>query len=417
LFAHHGISGVPVVRKDDGQVVGLVTSKDLFRKSHESQLALIMRKNPITVSPTTDLDKAVRLMVENRIHRLIVISKGKLVGIVTPHDVFPAIIEKNLPDPVISYATRRCVPIYQETPLFIAWRILKISYSYALPVLDKKGQLAGIITDRDFFGLGKIGSVMKSTESGIGEDEDLWTWESLKNIMKVYYEVSDIDLPTDPVSTVMNKNPVTVFAMTSVSNAAKKMYQNNFRILPIVDTNDNLINAISDLEVLASILPMEERIEAARKAKELEAPTPGERKLLREEAIEFIKAKPDFAKKLAEMEARRKPAPKVARQVPPKVRPKSGKVKGIMKSRAPAKKKPAKKKPAKKKPAKKKPKKKPAKKKPKKKPAKKKPKKKPAKKKPKKKPAKKKPKKKPAKKKPKKKPAKKKPKKKKSRRR
>jgi len=255
IFSRYQVSGVPVVKKGTRKLVGLVTSKDLFRKFYESQTALIMNPDPITIGPEASLQRVVRVMTDNHIHRLLVVKAGTVQGIITPTDLLRFVIEKGSRRKVLEYVKRRCVPIYEETPLFIAWRILKVSNSYALPVLGRDGKLSGIITDRDFFGVGKIsGSSRGAKGFAIQNEEDVWTWEGIRNIMKHYYEVSDMDLPKVPVREVMTPDPVTVMSKTSVTTAARKMYRHNFRVLPIVDTEDNLINDISDLEVLQVLL-------------------------------------------------------------------------------------------------------------------------------------------------------------------
>jgi CBS domain-containing protein len=254
IFNKYKVSGFPVVRKDSKELVGLVTSKDLFRRSKETQIAMIMNKNPITCKPGTDLKKAVALMVENHIHRLIVEKDKKVVGMVTPHDVLPIVMKSQIETPVVNLVKRRCVPVYDETPLFLAWRILKISQSYALPVLDKKGFLVGLVTDRDFFMAGREGHKVKTETLGVGEDEDMWTWESLKPMMKVYYEVSDMDMPGKPVKEYMRKDPTTVFINTPAFKAAEKMYKNDYRVLPIIDNAENLVNMVSDLDIISTLM-------------------------------------------------------------------------------------------------------------------------------------------------------------------
>jgi CBS domain-containing protein len=254
LFNQHKISGFPVVKKDSKELVGLVTSKDLFRKSKETQIAMIMNKNPVTCKPGTDLKKAVALMVEKHIHRLVIEKDKKVVGIVTPHDILPIVIKEQKETPVVNLVKRRCVPIYQETPLFLAWRILKISQSYALPVLDDKGFLAGIITDRDFFKAGREGHKVQTESLGVGEDEDMWSWESLKPMMKVYYEVTDMDMPSEPVKQFMKPDPTTVFTNTPAYKAAERMYKHDYRVLPIIDNSENLVNLVSDLDIISTLM-------------------------------------------------------------------------------------------------------------------------------------------------------------------
>jgi len=213
-----------------------------------------LKGKPITCSPYTDLKRAIRLMVENHIHRLVVQRKGQVRGILTPSDILPLIIEKKIDAPIATLVKGRSTPVYQETPLFIAWRILKISRSYALPVLDKNGHLTGIITDRDFFGAGRDSHSTKTFSVSVSGDEDIWTWESVKNIIKCYYEVSDMDLPKDPVKKHMMKRPTTVFIRTPAHKTAEKMYNNNFRYLPVIDHEENLIGMISDLDIISTLL-------------------------------------------------------------------------------------------------------------------------------------------------------------------
>ena len=254
MFNLHKITGFPVVRKDNRQLVGLVTSKDLFRRSKETQIAMIMNKDPITCKPGTELKKAVQLMVENNIHRLIIEKDKKVIGLVTPHDLLPLVVKQKVETDIVNLIHKRCVPVFEETPLFIAWRILKISQSYALPILDKKGYLVGIITDRDFFKAGKEGTKTQTEALGVGEDEDAWSWESLKPMMKVYYEVSDVDMPHVAVKQYMRKDPLTSFINSPAYKVADKMYKNGYRMMPIIDNNENLVNMISDLEIISTLM-------------------------------------------------------------------------------------------------------------------------------------------------------------------
>ena len=254
LFQKHQISGVPVVKAEDGRLIGLVTSKDLFRHSEETQLAMIMTKNPVTVLPETSLCEVISIMVENRYHRIIVAEQEKVVGIITPADILPHMENSGMDRPVEEYVKKRTVPVFEETPVFIAWKILKISGAYALPVLGSDGKIAGIVTDRDFFRVSSVGTTTRLSSMGLDEDEDMWSWESLKNLVKVHYEVSDLDLPTGPLKAIMIKNPMTVLQGTPVWKAAQIMNKFNIRILPISDAEDNLIASISDIDVISAIL-------------------------------------------------------------------------------------------------------------------------------------------------------------------
>ena len=123
-------------------------------------------------------------------------------------------------------------------------------------VLTKSSQKfsSGIITDRDIFNLSVVNGTTVMSDLGSGEDEDEWTWEGLRNIMKLYYEVSKITLPKIPVKEIMVKKPVTVFRKTPLNEAARIMRRNDFGQLPIRDTDDRLYAMVDELDVISCMI-------------------------------------------------------------------------------------------------------------------------------------------------------------------
>jgi len=117
LMLEHGISGLPVI-DEAGSLVGIVTERDLLRRNTADaqlrrpewvefligpeRLALeyaesrtrkvneVMTANLITISEAEPIEKAVRLMDEHRIKRLLVMRDGKLVGIIARPDLVRA---------------------------------------------------------------------------------------------------------------------------------------------------------------------------------------------------------------------------------------------------------------------------------------------------------------------------------------
>ena len=82
-----------VVRKDSKRI-GVVTEKDFVRKiaSNDKQaskipLAEIMSYKFRWVEPSTEIEDAVQKMLNNNIHRLIVLENEKLVGVITQTDL------------------------------------------------------------------------------------------------------------------------------------------------------------------------------------------------------------------------------------------------------------------------------------------------------------------------------------------
>jgi len=118
-----GLAGIPVVK--DRKLVGIVTEKDILIKFHptvqeymedsvntsdfekmEENLGYflnvpaseIMSKNPTAISSDTPLIKAQSTMTINRISRLPVVNKdGELIGIVSQGDIFRGLLKKEMP--------------------------------------------------------------------------------------------------------------------------------------------------------------------------------------------------------------------------------------------------------------------------------------------------------------------------------
>ena len=95
LLAEHNIGAVPVV--EDGQVVGIVSERDVVRKLAEVGTAVLeqtvadlMSTELVSSSPNDPVDDIAALMTDRRIRHLPVLSGGELVGIVTIGDVVAA---------------------------------------------------------------------------------------------------------------------------------------------------------------------------------------------------------------------------------------------------------------------------------------------------------------------------------------
>jgi CBS domain-containing protein len=79
------ITGAPVVG-GDGLVVGIVSEVDVFSK--KGKLARdIMSTHVISVTEDTGIDEAARLLAGERIRRVPVIKRGKMVGLLSRSDV------------------------------------------------------------------------------------------------------------------------------------------------------------------------------------------------------------------------------------------------------------------------------------------------------------------------------------------
>ncbi len=254
LLVQHNVTGVPVVKEGTNVYVGFVSRQDIFAKPSAEQLALIVNKNHPCVQSKDNVRKAAQILLEKELHHLPVVDKKTLVGILTPTDLLTIVEKENFKESVETLVRRPCIPIYEGTPLTVVAAIIKITKSYAFPVLDDESKLSGIVTDRDIFNLSVVDGETAISDLGSGEDEDIWTWEGMRNIMKLYYEVSMITLPKIPVSEIMVKEPVTVFRKTPISEAARIMRRNDFGQLPIRDTDDKLLAMVDELDVISVLI-------------------------------------------------------------------------------------------------------------------------------------------------------------------
>lgn len=251
IMVRHNLTGLPVVKRSDGSLSGLITRQEIFNKPDEDQLAMLMVRDPPIIGPDDKVDMAARLFCGGGTRHLPVVDKDKLVGIVTPTDLLSVAERGGFSMPVENVIRSTCVPIFEEAPLVVALITLKVSKISALPVLDEEGRLVGILTDRDIFNTTLVDGHVARTELGIGKDEDEWSWEGLRSVMKLWYEVSKLELPGAMVKDVMIRSPTTVFRKTPVSEAARIMRRNDFGQLPVRDAKDNLLAMLYDLDIIS----------------------------------------------------------------------------------------------------------------------------------------------------------------------
>jgi CBS domain-containing protein len=251
IFVKETVSGIPVLREDDDKLVGIITRKDVFAKPHEDQLAMIMHKDPVSVHEDDNLNKAAKLMVDNNVHRLPVLdAKEKLVGVISPIDMLAYVDDMELEEPVERYMRRDVVPLHRAMPANVALEIMELTHAKALPVLDDDVRVAGMITDRDIYAQVRIDRKMVQSDLGAEGDEDSWTRESLRNIMKLYYDIGKVEIPKTAIEKVMVKEPKTVQGKTSVSRAARLMHRGRFNQLPVLDSNMKLIGMVYDTDLI-----------------------------------------------------------------------------------------------------------------------------------------------------------------------
>ncbi len=248
------ISGVPIVK--GGELVGIVTRTDLLKNPEEEQIAILMTRNPVTISHEKSIVEAARVILENRIRRLPVVENHSLVGLITIADLVGAIARLNITSPISEYIGNNVVSVWSETPISITGAIMELADVKAVPILDSNLALVGVVSDKDLISASRIEDRTEVSSMSAGADDDAWTWESLRDTMSLYYSVSKIKLPNKPVRDVIKikGEPETAALSSQVSECARKMRRNRIDQLPVITSTRNLLGLLRDKDLLRSIV-------------------------------------------------------------------------------------------------------------------------------------------------------------------
>ncbi len=174
IMLENKFSSLPVVRNNkvirkrsfrsydfpkENHIIGILTKTDLVKNLIKSKKKVekFYTKNPIMTNPADTLVSARKLMLENKIHRLLVLDRGMIAGILTERDMarglktfrkaidkFPqANIRRLLVEQVM---TREPITIRPETTVGEAARIMLTNKISGIPVISPE---FGILTKTD----------------------------------------------------------------------------------------------------------------------------------------------------------------------------------------------------------------------------------------------------------------------------
>jgi len=254
ILAKHNVSGMPILKKNTRNVVGVLTRSDIFKNPDEDQLALLMSEEFHSIDKDEDIKEAAKILHENRIHGLPVLNNRKnIVGIISPTDIIKTFSEKK--DATIDeYYTNLAVPVYQDTPINIVMEIINITHENALPVLNDECKLIGIVSDGDLFKLSHIQESVSHSDMGMGSDEDQWTWEGIRDTVRLYFSTSQVSLPDVPVKEVMITDIIKSLRNTPVYEVADKLIKHDISHMPVVNSDDHLVGMVTDIDLLACMI-------------------------------------------------------------------------------------------------------------------------------------------------------------------
>lgn len=247
------ISGVPIVK--DGELAGIVTRTDLLKHPEEEQIAMLMTRNPVTISPDKSIVDAARVILEKKIRRLPVVDDHSLMGIITIADIVGAIARLNITSPISGYIGDNVVSVWSDTPIVVVGAIMDLADVKAVPILDSNLDLLGVVSDKDLISASAIEDRTEMSSMSAGSDDDAWTWESLRDTMSLYYSVSKIKLPVSSVKGIikLKGEPETAVLSSQVSDCARKMKRNRIDQLPVISSERKLLGLLRDKDLLRAI--------------------------------------------------------------------------------------------------------------------------------------------------------------------
>jgi len=111
----------------------------------------IMTKDVLTIGPESSVMKAAKLMASRSVGSIVVVKKGKPVGILTERDLLMKVISTDLKPSRVPVKKVMSSPVITTTPdtdLVEAVRLMARHHIRRLPVVDG-GKLVGIVTTRD----------------------------------------------------------------------------------------------------------------------------------------------------------------------------------------------------------------------------------------------------------------------------
>lgn len=146
--------------------------------------------------------------------------------------------------------TRKVVTLKDTTPIAEAWEKMLKHLLKALPVLNKNGEVVGILTDEDLLdraGLEQHLSIAERLDEKILQSE-------LDGLRSSSLKVADV--MTAPAITIRGDEPLSV--------AAARMAEHGIKRLPVLDEKGKLIGVLSRVDVLKQVVSEESKKRAAK---------------------------------------------------------------------------------------------------------------------------------------------------------
>lgn len=252
ILREQKLSGLPIVKKQTGELAGVITRSDLIKNPDEDQVAMVMSRNPITAAPDEDVISVVHKMINNNIRRVPITKDNKLVGIVTSADITNKALWKiNNTEPVEKYMVHNVPTVWEKTPLPVAYSISNFFNFKSVISLTDDSRASGILTETDFINESQVVEEQTVHNSSVSTEGDKWTWnsQSVMYILKNRLQFSD-----KLVKDVTGDKLVSVTRKTSVKECTNILRHYNIEQVPVLNMADEPIGLVRASDLMRAMI-------------------------------------------------------------------------------------------------------------------------------------------------------------------
>lgn len=146
--------------------------------------------------------------------------------------------------------TRKVITLTETMPVAKAWETMLKHLLKALPVLNKNGEVAGILTDEDLL-------------DRAGLEQHLSIAERLNDHM-LQAEFTALQKSPLKVADVMTSPAITVREDESLGTATARMVEHGIKRLPVLNESGKLVGVLSRVDVLRQVISEEAKKRAAK---------------------------------------------------------------------------------------------------------------------------------------------------------
>lgn len=239
LMNKHKISRLPAISPKTGELVGIVTEKDMATKIASSKyeevplshmrISTIMTQDVITAKPSDEKVKVLKLMVDNHIGGIPIIDGDEIIGMVTKTDFLKNIDTNPFNEtPIKEIMTNRVITVSPDDRLVHARRLM-IDNDIARLVVVDSGLIMGIITAKD------MAKTIIDFKKRVPEK---YQHSQIRNLF---------------VQEVMSQTIETTTKDASITDVAKIMVEKEFSGMPVSDDKNKVHGIVSKTDILRYI--------------------------------------------------------------------------------------------------------------------------------------------------------------------